>query len=265
MQYMRHISRLSEVQLCGSPAHGSLRSHSYVTREPEKRVQHSIGLWVGYILKTGKSPNVTDPVLYFRSALAVISQNALTHPGQEVVEKVLSTAFQGNFSTKLNNSSLTDIYTNLGRALKTILSDIDKATAITPGFEDMVVIPDNQRVQIIKPQTGPLPKAGAGQRNALEEALGCAFIDYFNGYPVGDITEAFAGYGGTDLNIQNALLGAFDRDFTTSLKNADIGPYARNAMNTLAKNFGTALGKSINDHPGTLLPEFNDLQSLVPH
>ncbi|MGA8658489.1 MAG: hypothetical protein WB586_20300 [Chthoniobacterales bacterium] len=259
MQDMRHISHLSEVQLCGQPH--PWQPFKQLRYPGGRKARAALDRAVGWVhLEDWKNPNVKDPVLYFRSALAVISKNATTHPGQPVVEQVLSSAFQGNFSGTLNNSSLTAVYKNLGRALKKILNDIDKAQAITPGFEDMVVIPDPQAVQVIQPaQQGALLLPGQGQRNALEETLGSAFIDYFNGYPVGDITEAFAGYGGTDLNIQNALLGAFGRDFSTSLRNADVGPNARNAMSTLAKNFGTALQNSNNAHPGTLLPEFSDL------
>jgi hypothetical protein len=269
---MRHISHLSEVALCGKPREFK-KSFDLIYWPGSRKARAALDRAVGWVhLEDWKDRNVTDPIPYFRSALAVISRNYSTAPGQEVVEKVLATAFQGNFSETLNTTGLPEIYKNLHRALQNILDDRDQRRedhfkAITPGFEDMAIIADLAPVNIAPvPQAGALPPALQGTRNALEEALGVAFIDYFNQYPVDDITEAFAGYGGTDTHINYALANTFGPSFHTTLDGlANAAPHARDVMNTLSHNFGTNLGRSMANNPGVPLgQEFDDLRVLIP-
>jgi hypothetical protein len=229
-----------------------------------------------------KNLNVGDPLPYFRSTLGAINRNAVNAPGQAVVEQVLSTVFPKGFSATLKALPFKaaapnpSIHQNLKDALIAALKPLGSPGAIipdtiTPGFEDM----------LLSPPTGPLPKApaplpapgpapgggGATELYALQEAIGAAFIDYFNGYNVDSINEAFEGYGGTDLHIRNALYGTFEQkfgpDFDTTLGVVDIGPTASVAMQTLAKEFGAQLQTSLTTYPAVKLDQvFAGLDSL---
>jgi hypothetical protein len=208
---------------------------------------------------------VGDPLPFFRNALASISLNATRAPGQQIVQNVLAAVFlpQG-FSTTLQQNTFAQIHAKLGQALRGALGPSD---VITPGFEDM--IPPRWAQQPTPPPApvGPPPvgQPGPKQRDALEEALGAAFIDRLNSYSVPeDLTQAFLGYGGTDPHIQDALRGTFNPDFTTKLQTVDIGPTASVAMNTLAKLFGAQLRASVAHGGAALDPEFADLYQDLP-
>ena len=53
---------------------------------------------------------------------------------------------------------------------------------------------------------------------ALELALGSAFIDYLNGYPVGDITIGYRELGGTDVHVIRALRATFGSSFERAVR-----------------------------------------------
>jgi hypothetical protein len=272
---MLHISHLSEVALCSNPRPFK-PSFNVIYWPGSRKARSALERAVGWLhLEDWKSQNIADPVPYFRSALSVISLDYSKAPGLAVVEQVLSTVFpasQGGFSGVLAGTKLQQIYQNLHQALQTILHARDNARgdnlkAITPGFEDMVWTPGLQSAAIVPASAaGNLPPPWPGEHSALEEALGSAFIDYFNGYSVDDITDAFKGYAGTDTHINYALANTFGASFDTTLDGlVNAAPSARDVMNTLARNFGTHLGQSIaNNQAVPLKADYDDLKVLIP-
>jgi hypothetical protein len=82
-----------------------------------------------------------------------------------------------------------------------------------------------------------------------------------------DLTQAFVGFGGTDINIGNALSVVFRAGFTKTLEGlvsgAPAGTKARYFMNALATSFGKALRDSVNTAGNPDLdPVFADLTIL---
>jgi hypothetical protein len=214
-----------------------------------------------------KGPPVANPIPYFRSALAPINRNTVNAPGQAVAERVLSNVFGQSFSTTLDGSTFATIHNNLKNELLAALRVQGSDLAITPGFEDMLPDPPTGLAApppLAKPNPPTGPGGGIAERYALEEALGAAFVDYFNGYAADDMEEAFEGYGGTDLHIRNALKNAFGMDFAAKLAGVDTaGKMASDVTKQLAKEFGAALHASIADNPNVVLdPVFADLKSL---
>lgn len=274
---MRHISQLSEVQLCGRHFKPRFDVLSYPgSRKARVALDRAVGRMH---LDDWKSIAVGDPVRYFQKTLAEVSRNAINAPGQVVVEYVLSDVFGSEFSGTLHRFKLTEIHTKLSASLLEALTLQGSPTAITPGFEDMLPQPHTAPpgagtvVHVLTP--GP-DKGGKPERDALEEALGSAFIDYFNGYSVeDDLTQAFIGYGGTDSDILNALAETFGQrapsltfgpTFDATLRKQSLaGGAASKVMNRLARQFGASLRKSIAGHLGTHVdPVFEDLERDLP-
>jgi hypothetical protein len=274
---MRHISQLSEVQLCGRHFRPGFDVLSYPgSRKARVALDRAVGRMH---LDDWKSIDVGDPVGYFRTTLAEISRNAINAPGQVVVEYVLIDVFGSQFSGTLDQFKLTQIHAKLSASLREALTLQGSPTAITPGFEDMLPQPHTapSGAGLVAHVLTPGPdKGGQPERYALEEALGSAFIDYFNGYSVeDDLTQAFIGYGGTDPDILNALAETFGQQapsptfgptFDATLRKQSLaGGVASEVMNRLAHQFGASLRKSTAGHPGTPIdPVFADLERDLP-
>jgi hypothetical protein len=275
---MRHINRLFGVQLCGLVRAGAAGPRCRAALE------RSVG---AMYLSDWKGVKVGDPVPYFRSALATINpRNATNVPGQTVVEEVLSEAFKDGFSATLDQYGLTDIHTRLGRALGEILHRERLTRPVTAGFRDMVLHLPRANGPIsrggeeaggggARAEEGVGGRGGGGgavERCALEDSIGGGFIDFANGYVVGDIAQGFAANGGTDVHISYALSNTFGSKFETTL--SDLmnrgGPgggagTARFVMTQLAQSFGAALrsslaGANLLTHPD---PVFSDLTPLI--
>jgi hypothetical protein len=271
---MRQISYLSEVQLCASHREINFR-FKFIRWPGSRKARIALDRAVGgmhldhwkYCLQSG--PPVTDPIPYFINALAAINRNATNAPGQAVVQQVLSSVFGQTFSTTLDGATFATIHNTLKSELLNALRALGSDVAITPGFEDMLPNPPTG-LPVPDPLPKPGPPTGPGggtpELEALEEALGAAFIDYFNGYAVDDMEEAFQGYGGTDLHIQNALTNTFNPSFAAKLASIDVGgKKASEVTKELATDFGTALSASIADPNYSnveLDPVFTDLKSL---
>jgi hypothetical protein len=274
---MRRISHLSEVQLCGrkfGPPFDQLRWPG--GRKSRAALDRAVG-WMH--LDDWKYQNVGDPTPYFRSALT-ISRKAHEAPGQKTVETVLSNVFLNKgFSATLNGNPLEKIYDDLRTELYNALLTVDKTAPITPGFEDMVLKVASRQTPVtatlVKPVPLDEPGGGAIERCALEEALGAAFIDYFNHYSVDDdLRQQFVGCGGTDYHILNALWGTFGQNepsnfgptFEATLSKQvalSVGGNARVVMTNWARQFGSSLNDSIKNNPKPYLdPVFADLRSL---
>lgn len=272
---MRHISHLSEVRLCGRQFGTGFEVLSYPGgRKARVALDRAVG---SMHLADWINPNVTDPIPIFRTALKSIGRNATNAPGQVVIEYVLTEVFlpQG-FSATLSQLKLKQIHAQVSAALLEALTLQGSPKAITPGFEDMLPKTPPSGAGLVPPVLTPSSdKGGDPERHALEEALGSALIDYFNGYSVDDdLRQAFFGYGGTDLHIQNALAGtfgattlsAFGPTFDATLrKQTLLGGLASAVMKRLAQQFGASLKASLAANPGTPLDRvFDDLKSLIP-
>jgi hypothetical protein len=274
---MRQISYLSKVQLCGRHFKPEFEVLSY---PGGRKARLALDRAVGRLhLDDWRSINTGSPVDCFRKALAEVSRNATNAPGQVVIEYVLSDVFGTDFSATLGKLKLTQIHAKLSAALREALALQGSSIAITPGFEDMLPRPHTapsaigSAVHMLTP--GP-DRGGKPERDALEEALGTAFIDYFNGYSVeDDLTQAFIGYGGTDTDILNALTETFGPlapsptfgpTFDATLRKQSLaGGVASDVMKRLARQFGAALRKSTAGHSGTPIdPVFADLEQDLP-
>jgi hypothetical protein len=212
---------------------------------------------------------VGDPVPIFQRVLVTMIPGPIKAPGQDIVEAVLQNVFfvdpHKGFSATLENSTFQQIHTALTNSLKNHLGGIlpHNKGAITPGFEDMLREPPaSQPGPGVSTQTPSGTGRGQTERDAFEEALGAAFIDYFNGYSVdADLTEAFVGCGGTDTNIGLALESTFKLGFTTQMIQWE-GPVASVAMSQFGKKFSSELNNIVITGGKPLDPVFADLVNL---
>jgi hypothetical protein len=209
---------------------------------------------------------VRDPESYLRSEL-----------GDEplpIVSKVLGETFTRGFSAAVSQDGVDGIGERLANSLGNALAEENLIRPITPGFRDMLLhLPESHPARVgladavTAAEDGDLPtvakeaaaahqyasgerdaeglapasRGARANRTALESALGSGILDYYNGYPVGDLRLRFISSGGTDTSIIDAIYDTFGPSFETTMRDRA----APGSQISLGERFGDALRRSL--------------------
>ena len=183
------------------------------------RLSLEAGIW-NMVLDHWNGQGVQDPISYFRNEMGpggVGNDVAKVANSSAVLttEKVLEDTFCGNFEGTLNVIGFACIRDRVSRTIADTLNNSNSRLATCPGFRDMIMqLPADHQLKADLPSgadvadststeadrlasklfggSGNGGNGGGGgggrfaDRNALAITLGSAFLDYFNGFPVGD-------------------------------------------------------------------------------